>query len=190
MSANRLKELSKPLFIAIPVPFTLGNVLVHAMKEYDHFKSIRFIPPENFHVTVLYIGRTHMSNITFIKDVLDEASKKILSFSIDFQDIVLVSRKANSGMIWAQYKQNLAFQNSVDMIFNMLSTEMEIRMNHSEPVPHITLARLKELNSEHKWLSAHIKNDLSFVVRVFELMESNQTAKGVWYKRIFSRNLS
>lgn len=190
MSANRTKDLSKPLFIAIPVPANHSDLLAQAAMEYDYLDNIRLIPPENFHVTVIYIGRTHLSNITFIKEVLNEATRKISSFRIDFQDIVLINRKGNSGMIWAQYNQSEAFQDSVHEIYYMLRSEMEIQMNHSEPIPHITLARIKKLNREQNWLPGTYKNDLSFVSQVFELMESNQTTSGVFYKSIYSKKLN
>lgn len=178
--------LSKPLFIAIPVPFELSNILEKLITQNLNDTNIRWIPCINYHLTILYLGRIDLNLISSIKAAVENALNSLHPFWLTMEKITLYPPRRNSKMIWAKFFLNKDFQSSRELIRKALFPIIKIEPEHKESIPHITMARIKKMIiSEELYLNSGAEN-FKLPVNSFELWESNQGSAGVFYKSISS----
>ncbi|MBO9698816.1 MAG: RNA 2',3'-cyclic phosphodiesterase [Sporocytophaga sp.] len=164
------------LFIALPLPDPIKDLLSEFQANIQ--TDIKWIPRDNLHITLAFIGATPTERISGINSVLQKISESTTNFSLETQTIKVV--KSASGMIWVTFQANNSF--------NDLALAIREKLNLSEkrkPLPHINLARLK-----HGYLENPLGETKFEVVTIpfakMELWESELTHSGPQYKVISS----
>jgi len=158
-------------FLAIPLPEDVKQKLHSINSSFSHFKGLRFVSPDNMHLSLLFLGE-------------NGASKKIDELkNINFDPFKLVLKKVSlfpeSGkvrLVWVELEKS----ESLIQLQDKLSTLFGIK---SDFKPHITLARVKNLaEGEREALFNVVKNlalpKTSFSVKSFKLYSSELTVLG------------
>ncbi|WP_028978886.1 RNA 2',3'-cyclic phosphodiesterase [Sporocytophaga myxococcoides] len=164
------------LFIALPLPDPIKDLIseFQANKQPD----IKWIPRDNLHITLAFIGTTPTERISGINSVLQKISESTPIFSLKTLSIKVV--KGPSGMIWVTFQENNSFTD--------LAIALREKLNLNEkrkPLPHINLARLK--NGYIKNLHRDTKFEMHTIsFEKMELWESELTHSGPKYKVISS----
>ena len=84
---------SKRLFIAIPVPApavrSIKRIVAEVAGKFEHSteKEIRFAPPENWHLTVTFLGEQNDDALSAIADAMKIATRKFELPEIAFEKI-------------------------------------------------------------------------------------------------------
>jgi 2'-5' RNA ligase len=128
------------LFVAIPLPETHKTALRPYQQIYRN-KIIRFIPEENLHLTVHFIGEINEEALPGLKEKLARASAAHPPFTLVFQETAPGPKPGSPRLIWTRFEEH--------PVFSALSTticqELEAAPGaYGKFIPHITIARFRK----------------------------------------------
>jgi len=166
------------LFFAIPVPIKVRKQLLSCFPK-KNFPGIRFTPEENIHITAHFLGATPDEKIPEIIQSGKEISSSASSFEFNFDSVKAVFKDKKPVMIWVQFKENIAFESLCLKYREVFPTDEK-----RKPLPHLTLARIKQL----KKLPFDLPdvNPFSFIADRVELWKSHLHSDGSTYEQIAS----
>jgi len=170
------------LFIAIPVPASIVEAAEKLQQQNQHLKSVRWVSSENLHITVYFLGVVEASLTDKIKVQMESCLIKCSPFTLQFEKFSPEGGKNNKpSMLWARFQRNPLFSGLVSELASSLVPEGAAALKFLNPVPHITLARIKS--------GAAPEIDLNFTCEIpfdgYELWESIRLKNGVKYERKF-----
>lgn len=161
-----LPEKQKRLFIAIDLPHEVRDTL-GAVSNYFQHPAIRWTPLPNLHVTTHFIGAVQPEENDRIRNFVSGIAAQSKPFNLIFAELKVISKKRKPVMVWAAFEQCDAF---VKLAFQM---QQALPGDDSKtPVPHVTLARIKEGGLRELPTLPAVKK-FSFPVRQVELWESH-----------------
>lgn len=166
---------------------------INNMQKALFHAKINWVPSENFHCTLKFLGNTPEEKIDIIKKAMTKAFKGVGKKEIKWDQLVIFGSKYKPRVICLGCKENIFLKD----LYLSLKKELILEgfeYDSQNFVPHITLARIKELNDKYA-LNKLIKDyDLiefqSFVFSELSLMESILTPKGVVYNNLYTIPLS
>jgi 2'-5' RNA ligase len=125
------------LFVALDLPWPLR--LRVATLSGAGIPGARWVPPENYHITLRFIGETPAYRAEEIDHTL--AALKARSFSLTLAGVGTFTRSGRATQLWVGVERNQALdhlQNKIETALQRIGLEPERRRF----APHITLARL------------------------------------------------
>ena len=148
----------------------------------------KWVPPEQLHLTVRFIGEVDGALFRDIKDVLEEVD--LASFSLQLKGVGYFPPRGAPRVLWVGLENNGSLQllrKKIDAALLRIRVEPEGRKFS----PHITLARLK--NSPVRKIANFLSGNAlfsqePFQVESFRLYSSILSSKGAYHKveRIYS----
>lgn len=174
--------MNKRLFVSIPIPEFLKEAFDRYRGLYP-LKHIRWLPKENFHITVFFIGDTEEENISFISEKLKKISKGLKPFSLEFSNVCFAPPGKSKRMVWGVFSMSDFFQDMVDRVSKSLDDSYDAKARPA--IPHVTIARLKYSKSlkNINFKQPDLKNK-TLEVCSLELQESHLMPGGAFYKVI------
>jgi len=176
--------VNKRLFVAIDPPPEIREQLAGLCCG---LPDARWAPPEQFHLTLCFIGEVDGSTFLDIREALAEI--KVPPFSLCLQGVGFFPPRGQPRVVWAGIDRSeplMTLQRKVTTRLFQLGLELENRKFS----PHITLARLKETPPARvgKYLQEHgLFASPAFEVDRFALYSSVLGRKGAshiverWY---------
>lgn len=145
----------------------------------------RWAPPENFHITMHFVGEIKDAELEFFKKALDESVKDMESFNLRFTSYGSF-RRGLQDLIYVKAKYS-----GDSILFISEALRQNAGRGDDAPLkPHITLIRRAEMN--HKTLKVLKKKrfDLPPIeVKSIELMESKKIEGALTYIPLYSVKL-
>jgi len=166
------------LFTAVEIP---ESVRLRLTLLQGSVPGARWLPPENLHLTLRFIGDVDERAAADIDEVLSTLRSPGLELRIKGVG-EFGGRDAHA--LWAGVAPNPALQNLVAKIERALQ-RMGRPAETRKYSPHVTLARLRDapLQKIHEFLAAHNLFDSGpFAVGAYSLFSSHQTSKGSLYR--------
>ena len=140
----------KRLFISLPVDLALAKSLSKQMEQLDlPLQNLRLVKPENMHITLKFLGDTSLDKLDSIINSITQSCKNygIFELEIDQAKIFPItddeSRPAR--VLNLSFKYNQLLQDLYDKIEDGLWQDGLAHKNIRRFMPHITLARVKNL---------------------------------------------
>ncbi len=169
------------LFVALPLPDQTKKLITEFQANLQ--MDIKWIPMDNLHITLAFIGPTPTERISAINSVLEKIGNSSPLFNLKTKSTKVV--KGSSGMIWITFEENHSYSN--------LAISIREHLNLTEkrkPLPHINLARLKKPNNQ-----VNLPEDPRFKGHTIpcpkiELWESEIKHTGTEYRVISSFSLN
>ncbi len=132
------------LFIAIEltseVKRALGE-LINLLKTKG--EGVKWVSPENIHLTLKFLGETPPSRVQEITDSLKKSAKKFSSFSLLVKGTgCFPSEKKPPRVLWVRIEHN-DYLNEFQKEIEMNLKEMGFPEEGRKFVPHLTLGRVK-----------------------------------------------
>lgn len=172
------------IFTAFPAPAKLLEAYSEFIRVYSELQGIRWTPSDNLHVTLFFIGEVEEENLPAIQEALNPLFSKWESFEIEFEKTSFRGKQNSPGMIWAQFVKSEKFKNASERIHVAVAEYMTITHVHTDPIPHITLARIKR-GADFSGINL---SDFNYKDRLVidhaELWMTVQSKAGVTYKRL------
>lgn len=149
--------------------------------------------PEGFHLTLHFFGEVAQPKIPEIMTTLTSMVKNTSAFQLSFSDAGAFPNVKNARVVWigvsGETDKLLNLQSSVESSIVGLGFKRENRPF----VPHLTLGRIKNIQSREEWLNGfnrvqHFKTQ-NFFVRTVHLMKSDLKPSGAVYTEIGSVDL-
>ncbi|MEL6593080.1 MAG: RNA 2',3'-cyclic phosphodiesterase [Bacteroidota bacterium] len=160
------------LFLGIPVPVALRQVLHEFQQQLGDWPAIKWVPPVNFHITVYFFGGVPEERLENLQALLSLATQSISPFVLEYDRFVLAPKLDEARMIWARYHKTDAFREAVQSIhqlYEQIEPEQQVRKS---PIPHITLARLRRTLGQFELPSRTISPPQKLAVKELVLWES------------------
>lgn len=183
----------KRLFIAIkliPDDNLLGTY--YSLKQAFRYDKIRWVNPDNFHITLKFLGNTSEDKIDVISEVINNTVKPFSMFKIDFDSTGVFGSRYKPRVIWFGIKDNEQLKRlGVELINNI--DDSGIPKDRQNFVPHLTIGRITKIVDKHTF-----NNKIKEVKDVFlqqttidrvVLFESILSSTGSRYNEICSFSL-
>jgi len=138
----------KRLFIALALPEeTLQTVhdFLEPYKQDPALETARWLPKESLHLTALFLGEVEDVLVPTITQIARGVCGRMHPFQIPFAQVTLFPYKTTAKMIWLRYQKSLAFEELAGELKRFLLPMIpKLADEEKYPLPHVTLARLKE----------------------------------------------
>ena len=181
-----MNQVFKRLFIAIPLPEEMIRAFSGYEKEFPDLPHARWVPSENFHITVYFIGWIDEKNLPEIISRTKELALSIKSFPLKFEEIIWAPPDKITRMIWALFERSSDFENLVEKVDKSLKKFLS-RDTTKESIPHVTLVRF---DSSASWRDVKVKQpelgNKTFKVDQIKLMVSRLFKTGPIYSEVTS----
>lgn len=167
------------LFVAVDCPETIQEQLLELCDL--SLESASWLDPEQFHLTLQFIGDVDHNTFHSIVETLSEV--RMTDFELLIKGVGFFPQKKSPRILWAGLEKNEALfqlQKKIENRIRRLHVPLENRKFH----PHITLARLRNPSSDQ--IGGYLmQNNLfktpPFLVQSFSLYSSVLTPHGAVY---------
>lgn len=167
-------------FLAINLPRDLKEEIGKLVSGLN-YPGIKKVSPENFHITMRFLGEIDDRQAEAIKKKLGEIEAE--KFKVSLDKICFFPNENRMRVIWIGVKEGQ------DKIIN-LQKEIDLRLEElgfpkeqNEFKPHLTIARIKFIKDKKRILedAGCIKIEKSFTAESFDLMQSILDRSGPEY---------
>ncbi|MDZ7611650.1 MAG: RNA 2',3'-cyclic phosphodiesterase [Candidatus Moranbacteria bacterium] len=161
----------RKVFVAINLDKKSKEFIYKKIKSLPIYRegNIKWIDPENYHVTLMFLGYLDDEDTYRVCRDLKLALSRQGELDLKFGRIKKAPREDNPKMIWLKGEENedLAdLRNKVEQVLSQRKIDLK------KFTPHITLARIKKNAGETKNSPVDEKVNLMAPVRSIEVMES------------------
>lgn len=176
----------KRLFAAVHVaPSKEFRDLFTSLQRGLRFADIKWVSPENIHITLKFFGETFEDRIPDISRVLKQVSSRHEAFSFTIAETGIFGSSYNPRVVWFGIKNAgplVALAQDVLTEVESIGWERD-RQNF---VPHITLGRVKDAKDKRLFQKMIDEHNKAFIqeagVTGFRLYESILQREGPIYK--------
>lgn len=155
--------MRKRLFFALPITSGLYPKIYNLEKEINQKMKINWLPLENLHLTLLFLGWLEINELTKIIEIFKKTINenkntfKILKLKITKIDYGPPGKKR---MIWLYLEKNKQLEEMKNILENnLIYNKINFQKESKDLLPHINLARLKSFNRDIR-----IRKDLNWGV--------------------------
>jgi 2'-5' RNA ligase len=181
-------------FIAIELSKEVKDVLQCIEDELQSLvRGVRWVPPENIHLTLKFLGSIEAATVEEVKKIADDAVKKFKPFKIRLSSLGAFPNPGRPRVIWVGIDEGtnecVELASMIDDRVSSLGIEKEERRFH----PHLTLARIKFLKDKHSVQNAFSKTGVppqEMEVKRVTLFQSELSSEGARYRALFSADLT
>ena len=137
--------MSERLFIAIQIPDAVRKVLAEYQLNCPAWDDVRWVRPENLHITLFFLGDLEERHIPGLIDQLHMIFYTTEAFTLAWHAITYFPPEKYPHMIWATFMGNVSFSQLIERI-NVATApfRQERGEKKKEDIPHITLARFSK----------------------------------------------
>lgn len=138
------------LFVAAELPPTL---IAKLQEQQQHFKhdAIRFVPRQNLHLTLYFIGNVPLEELAGIKERIAAVAHRHQPFLLQYEQTEPGPKPTFPRLIWARFTTHPAFESLSLELTEALSQQPPKKQ---KPIPHVTLARFRKDAKPPKHLPA------------------------------------
>jgi len=167
--------MSKRLFVGFPItsPDSLSAALkklrIGADKREMEFD---WSPPENFHVTLNFLGATPEDRISEVAALLSSVARGHTSFETSLRGLGGFPDEHHMRVMWVGVRKSRALSDlQSDLAESLRSLEFELE--DRDYVPHLTVARTRKARSGKDLISPWVRTDFGdLTIKSIALFES------------------
>lgn len=170
-------------FIAINLPDQIKKelgFLIEKLKEKNPNKNIKWVKPENIHLTLHFLGYLEQEKIKEVERIIQKSIISLKSTKIELKDFGGFPNLEQPRVLFISCQE---VRNTLHNLQKKLGQELErigLETDHRSWRIHLTMARLK--TPLHLLVTNLNKLQLkSFEVKSIDLMKSELTPKGAIY---------
>lgn len=183
-------------FIALEIDNKIKERIIEVQDRIKQTNSLKgkWVPPNNLHLTLKFLGDTKPKLIEQIKDKIIECAKNECAATCSLSHIGAFPNERSARIIWAGIEdansQIIELAKKLEESIFRLGFEKEKR----DFKTHITFCRTKQIldHNKLKTILDEINSNFEpqeFVISKITLFESNLTPKGPIYTNLFSHHL-
>lgn len=131
------------LFIGVPISEEIEEQILKFQSKYQNLERLRWVPKQNLHVTTLFIGDTPEEDLDRVITLIQSALIEVERFRIQFEKFCYAPKESKPKMIWASFRRSEEFTQLMGKLEEKLAAYLTDRGARKAPIPHITIARLK-----------------------------------------------
>lgn len=185
-------------FIAIELPEPIKNSLAKLINKLkDTGSDVKWVAPENIHLTLKFLGERDDKKVDRISEILDEVAKVHKAFPIQISALGAFPNLNSPRVIWVGIDQGDTETKNIFKDLEDLICKVGIPKEDRSFSSHITIGRtrstrgLAKLTQELTSLNESIgKENLNFTAGSITLFKSTLTPKGPIYDVLKAANLT
>lgn len=182
--------MKRRLFIAVNLDARTRAAISKAEKDiedafgWERGDAVRFMPEENWHITVSFLGTQDDADLTAIMGAMRKTAGHFSPADISFTDIAYAPQKDNPRMIWLRASKDTSMAlGKIKIFLEDLLDEAGVRFEREARAfsGHITLARFPNAarTSDLPQIERNIR--ITSVGTSLDLMESETGPHGAQY---------
>ncbi len=183
----------KRLFAAIKIHpseryISLFNEITTSLSH----ERIKWVEPENMHLTLKFFGETDEKQIPLINQVMESAVRQTSPLTLIISDTGIFGSRYDPKVVWFGIGKHIELENLVNKIFAGLE-KYGWKADRQNFVPHLTIGRIKQLKDKQlfqqiisKYNTVEIQEEN---VTEIILYESILRREGPVYVKLFSFKL-
>lgn len=184
----------KRLFIGVPIHSAKANQFAEIWKNDRQLNSnqLNWTKPENWHITLFFLGDTPISKIALLQNLIEESFKHIGAFNTELIGLGVFPNTHNPKVLWLGLDNIQPLMPAHSQLGDLLQ-QNGFPFDNKPLKPHLTLARIKHLN-DRPGFETLLKDYQQFSFGSIEidrivLFESILTQQGPVYKPLFEKLL-
>lgn len=180
---------TKRIFLAVKIEAGPElNKVYTDLKETLKYEKINWVKAENLHLTLKFFGDTYQKEIDEIILKIKTVTEDQIKFSMILENTGVFGSRYDPRVIWAGLSKTEALLEMVQKINSQLQ-KIGYYQDRQNFIPHLTLARIKNLSDKHLFqhlISKYQKVSFQSVeVNKIFLFESILQRQGPLYKVIY-----
>ena len=180
----------KRLFIGVPIQSESAKILVEIWKNNPELNDhmLKWTKPENWHITLIFMGNTPESAIPQIQELIEESFAGIKAFRSTIKGIGVFPNSHNPKVLWLGI-DNIQTLMPATLHLGALLQQNGLYLDNKPLKPHLTLARVK--NSAYSEVIKSMSDKYqkfnfgTVEINRVILYESISTSDGPVYKPLF-----
>lgn len=184
------------LFIALPLPHDVKAVLQtqqDSLKERlrEHDAHIRWTTPEQWHLTLEFLGATNAERLPQIQSALERAAKPIKAFGLETTSLGAFPSLRRPSVLYLGVGGEVSVLQTLQNRLNEALTGIT-ELDDKPFKPHLTLARLKQFGLGKDVAEAfnNTTTTTTWTVKEIHLYQSNLRPSGADYTLLYQSNLT
>ncbi len=177
--------MTKRLFIALNATDPLSTSFLPTYKKLkinaDKKEiTIKWVPTENFHVTISFLGDREANQVPLIAEALKETCETFTPFDLKVEGVGAFSNEHDARVLWLgiQNKRYLGeFKNALDE--KLVALGLFNPMEERAYAPHLTFARLRNPKSVKDMISPFKRKNFG-KINVSEIVLYESTLQGAY----------
>ncbi len=162
----------KRLFIAIKIE-TDNNFLstYQELRKLLVMEKIKWVAPQKMHLTLKFLGKTTDDQLLRLHDVLPGVASRYSEFDMQFNKAGIFGSSYRPRVIWLGDEQSQEVRSLGEDMLDSLDAAGFAR-DRQNFVPHLTLGRIKQINSKKQFQKVmdQFRSAFSLRVRVNEIV--------------------
>jgi 2'-5' RNA ligase len=155
----------KKLFLAIATHEGLEESAAQIIKKLrasaDQKKmEVRWVPIENFHVTLFFLGATREEKVEEVESLIAEVAAQTAPFTLKISDIGAFPDDFKSRILWFGVQNSKALRSLQSTLTDRFS-EKNYPSDKREFAPHLTIARLRNPNKTKDLMSPFARKKIA-----------------------------
>ncbi len=182
-------EQNRRVFLALDLPAEIKEEISKTVAKIKRIlpQGVRFIPPENWHITLIFIGDQKESEIEKIAQAIQNIAPTFSIPEISLNSISYGPNESRPRMVWGTL--NLETSEKIGKLCDKLGLALEgkgiaIKNEGRNFNGHITLARIADYIQKSKLPSLIFPISLKFKVESVTFFESKLNPSGANYSII------
>jgi len=184
--------IMKRIFIGIPIQSenALQAAYTWSKEGLLNLNRMGWTKPENWHITLYFLGATSDLQITLLEQLIDESFHKVQPYATQLRGVGVFPETGKPKVLWMGLENLQPLVSSYTLLGELL-LKNGFLFDPKPLKPHLTLARIKSL-SDHTSLDLLLKENQSINFGTIDinrvtLFESVSTTQGVIYEPLFEK---
>ncbi|WII72938.1 RNA 2',3'-cyclic phosphodiesterase [Bdellovibrio sp. 22V] len=151
--------MNKRLFFALNATDPLSETFLPTYKKLKinadrRDMTVKWVPPDNFHITLTFLGERPEEEIPAIMQALENVCTQFAPFDLKVDDVGAFSNEHDARVLWlgVQKKRRLA-ELKVLLDQTLIERQLLLQPDEREFSPHLTFARLRNPRSVKDMIS-------------------------------------
>ena len=169
-------------FFGIPVPeSTRDDISVQIQDLISKFQDLKWVRPENFHITLLFLGEVEESRMKNL--VLSSAGNLPQAFNAGLSGVHQFPPRGRARVVVAGLNRGAQ---QCETLYNYLADNRELQpyVSGRRYVPHLTLARVKGGRGSPDLSGLNVPLNSDFIIDRFFLYQSILKPSGAEYVKL------
>jgi 2'-5' RNA ligase len=147
------------LFVAWSIPESCHPALERAVSDLKSLAlssgtKVRWSSPNQWHITVAFLGEVAENRLTVIKESVAAASSGFLSFPIELKGFGCFPPRGNSKVVWSGVDHGSTELSEMAVQVQARLSAVGFQFEKRKFVAHLTLGRIERSGKERAWREA------------------------------------
>ncbi|MAT96266.1 MAG: RNA 2',3'-cyclic phosphodiesterase [Anaerolineaceae bacterium] len=180
------------LFIAIDLPEAVKKVLLETAAKMGQrlpHKAVRWVKPEQLHLTLRFLGDTAVAQLPDLQDQLAQLTSQHSAFRLHLNGVGAFPSRKRPRVVWAGLDGDLAVLQAMQVELEDRIVELGWAREKRPFSPHVTLGRVKDSRQVQALNWDVVLAELDFGVTAVQLVQSELRPSGAVYTVRYSAQL-